>query len=286
MQYRPFDATAWRDWALLPGSATQEYIYPVLQGVVYVCRIRSENRGLGIVSPWVYSDPTAATGDTTEPAEPTGFTAAGAIGGIVLEWTNPGDTDFDRTEIFESTTNTPDPGPTATPLATVFGPTDTYFRSGLSGGAVRFYWIRAVDTSGNKSDWVGPMGATVAESLTITIPTHIYTTTGGDVTNEFVNGIVLSEAVYPERSGGVPTFSYLWESVSNAPASPVVYAQYPTSLNTNFTIDFVKSPYDFGNETVTAVFRLKVTDSSGTIAYSNEITVVMNWWYEEYIDEG
>lgn len=267
VQYRPFDATTWRDWGLLPGYQTEEYVYPVLTGVAYVVRIRSENRGLGIVSSWVYSDPTTSTGDTTAPDEPSSFTATGGIGGVFLEWTNPADSDLDHIDIYEATTNTPDPSGGSTPLDAVGveeSPNDEYFRSGLSGGAVRYYWIRAVDTSGNKSDWVGPQGATAAVELSGSAsPDYVFTEESATAAE---SGPVTASPI-----GGVPTFAYEWEYVSGD-AAPYIDVVSTSTATTTFSGE-VDGPN--GNQP-TAVWRCKITDSAASIAYTQDVTVEFN----------
>jgi hypothetical protein len=271
IEYRPFDATEWRDWGLLAGNRTSEYVYPVLQGVAYVVRMRSENRGLGLVSAWVYSEPTEATGDTTAPAAPTSFTATGGIGGVYLEWTNPADSDFDHTDIYWHTASTPAPDGSSIPNANHPGdatPPDEYFRSGMTGGDTAWFWIRAVDTSGNKSAWVGPQGATVAAELSaVSSPGYASASAPPNATAFSLT----SSAETCVITGGIPTFTYLWEIVSGS-----IMINSPTSATTDFTADFGSTAYPsgfVGESNQTAVVRCKVTDSSSSIVYTQDVTV-------------
>ena len=89
--------------------------------------------------------------DTTAPALPSSVTATGGLNQITVKWTNPSDSDFKHVEVFENTVNT---APTAgsTPLAKI--DSEEFVKTGLSGIQTRYYWVRSVDTSGNKSDWV------------------------------------------------------------------------------------------------------------------------------------
>lgn len=276
IQYRAVGTVTWRDWGLHEGSKTEEYIYPVLTGLVYVARLRSENRGLGIVSPWVYSDPTEATGDTTPPAVPTSLTATGGIGGIYLGWTNPTDADFDRIEIYEYTANTPAPGPTPTILATVNVSDpypETYFRSGLTGGDSRWYWIRSVDESGNKSAWVGPQGATAASELNATaVPESAYGTGSDTPTN-----IITTNSVTAVPVGGVPSFTYLWSFVSGDEA----YSQMVSGTNTASSRAWSFFVVGSGTYTVTEVWKCQVSDSAGTVVYTQEVPITI-----EVIESG
>jgi hypothetical protein len=266
IEYRPFDAVTWRDWGLLAGSRTSEYVYPVLQDVAYVVRMRSENRGLGLVSPWVYSEPTEATGDVTAPAVPTSFTATGGIGGVYLEWTNPADSDFDHTDIYEHTATTPAPSGGSTPLANHPGdatPPDEYFRSGLSGGAVRYYWIRSVDTSGNKSAWVGPQGATVAAELSASATAYVYgegTAESGEIRSTDTTTAVVT--------GGIPTFAYLWEFVSSDSGPNLLGGGTSATASWYYVSTGATGSY-------VETWRCRVTDSASSVVYTNEVTVVL-----------
>src|SRR5690606_35398198 len=77
-----------------------------------------------------------------------------------LQWQNPTDADLDHIEILEGVTN-------ASANATVIHKTagTSFARTGLPGQETRFYWVRAVDTSGNKS----PLSA-LASGTTATLP--------------------------------------------------------------------------------------------------------------------
>lgn len=89
--------------------------------------------------------------DTTAPALPSSVTATGGLNQITVKWTNPSDSDFKHVEVFENAVNT---APTAgsTPLAKI--DSEEFVKTGLGGIQTRYYWVRSVDTSGNKSDWV------------------------------------------------------------------------------------------------------------------------------------
>jgi hypothetical protein len=63
-------------------------------------------------------------------------------------------------EVYEFTASTPVPNAGTAASARIYG-TD-YVRQGLAAGAVRFYWVRAVDASGNKSAWAGGTSATAS----------------------------------------------------------------------------------------------------------------------------
>lgn len=92
----------------------------------------------------------SAAVDTVAPAVPTGFAATAGFDAIWLKWTANAEVDFDRYEFYEAAiTTAPVLGTTAS-----FSANGTQAaRTGYDGVVVRYFWIRAVDTSGNKSAW-------------------------------------------------------------------------------------------------------------------------------------
>lgn len=83
--------------------------------------------------------------DTTAPSAPTSLTAEGWFGNINLEWANPTDPDLSHIEIWESSTDDRD---TAVKIAEVTG---SSYQRHLGSFVVRYYWAKAVDTTGNVS---------------------------------------------------------------------------------------------------------------------------------------
>ena len=131
---------------------------PVIDGVEYTVRVRSVSvtgfRG-------AYASATATSGgDTTAPALPTSLTASGLMGGIDIEWVNPADADFSHVEIYESSDNT---FGNASYVGRSSG--SNFIRGNLDPNVTRYYWVRAVDFSGNpttvaEAQFAGPQNAT------------------------------------------------------------------------------------------------------------------------------
>jgi len=134
------------------------YIGPVQDGVTYNVRIRAINAA-GVPSTWVTGS-IAATGKDTPPGDPSSLAAAGVVEGARLTWTNPVDKDLAGIEVWEASAND---RATAVLIDTVLA--RTFDRLGLAGTAVRYYWVRAIDTTGNISGW-HPAGATAGVSAT------------------------------------------------------------------------------------------------------------------------
>lgn len=92
--------------------------------------------------------------DDMAPSPPTSLTTEGWFGEIILNWVNPTTNedgspckDLAYIEVWASST---DDRTTAVKIGEVNG---TNFRHHLGSFAGRYYWIRAVDTSGNVSQW-------------------------------------------------------------------------------------------------------------------------------------
>lgn len=145
IQYKPIAATDYLN-GFLAFSTQSAYIEPVQDDTTYDVRIRAINVA-GVPSDWV-AGTIAATGKDTPPGDPSSLMAAGVVGGIRLVWTNPVDRDLAGVEVWEADTNDRS---TAALVNTVAG--RAYDRLGLTEGVVRYYWIRAVDRTGNLSGW-------------------------------------------------------------------------------------------------------------------------------------
>lgn len=102
--------------------------------------------------------------DSTPPGVPTALSASGSFRNIQLYWTSPGDSDLDYFEIWRSTTNDRDAailvGSSISPL---------YADSITQTNVDFYYWVRAVDTSGNKGPFNAGLNAgVVARTIPIT----------------------------------------------------------------------------------------------------------------------
>ena len=136
----------------------------------YDFRVQAENL-LGVTSTGTTLSNQALNGDTTAPSAPTGGAATGGIQTITAEWTNPSDIDYKHVEVF---VNTSDSIP-ASPTAVVDG--EEYVVTGLSGAVTRYFWLKAVDFSGNKSAATASFNATSVVATTTDIGAGAVTTT-------------------------------------------------------------------------------------------------------------
>jgi uncharacterized coiled-coil protein SlyX len=148
--------------------ASTEYRFkPTQGGASYLVSVRAVN-GLGIRSEWVSSASVVAVNDTIAPSAPTSIDVTAGFKQIELSWVNPTDNDFDLVEIKANDTNDES---TATLIASI---RSNYYLHRLDANVTRYYWLRALDRTGNASNWVyGGSGTT--ERL---------------LTNDFADGVI------------------------------------------------------------------------------------------------
>jgi hypothetical protein len=86
--------------------------------------------------------------DTVAPAAPTSFAASSAIKTVFLTWTNPTDSDFSYVKIYRNTSGT---APTigSAEYSTIRG--SSFVDNSVAQGTTYYYWLTAVDRSGNES---------------------------------------------------------------------------------------------------------------------------------------
>lgn len=145
-------------------SGTTEFLFTGAPGATGQARYRAKG-SLGELSNWsAYVSFTGAR-DTVAPATPKGFTATSGFNLIWLKWTSNTEADLDHYDVYESTTTT---NPSAGTAATYSVLSNQLSRSGLADEVTRYYWIRAVDTSGNKSAWTARVTGTTLAPVAIT----------------------------------------------------------------------------------------------------------------------
>jgi hypothetical protein len=125
----------------------------------YDFRVQAENL-LGVTSTGTTLSNQALNGDTTAPGVPTSPTATGGVQTITCEWNNPTDIDYAFTEVHVVASDT-EPAVGASPTAKIAG--EEYVVTGLSGAVTKYFFLRAVDFSGNKSAYTSSVNAASVE---------------------------------------------------------------------------------------------------------------------------
>lgn len=136
-----------------------------LGGVTYEAQLQAVDHAGNVSN--TYPTPPAvishtAAADSAAPSAPTGLTATAGVRIIHLTWTNPADTDLHHVDIYQNTTNN---SGTATRVGQKLvepGTAGYVPVSGLTTNVTRYYWLKAVDTSGNASAFTSVASATTA----------------------------------------------------------------------------------------------------------------------------
>ncbi len=157
-------------------------------GLLYAVRIRAFD-GINNVSGWTSWQTVYGAGDTTAPSAPTGLAVTASLGSAFLSWTAPSAADTTAIEVFEATTNSSGAAVSIAVVNAIPGQTGGFTRSGLTSGAVRYYWIKARDSSGNLSAFSSGVSVTVPGVVTgdlDTTPPAVPSglTLGSSVTND------------------------------------------------------------------------------------------------------
>jgi hypothetical protein len=145
--------TASANTTVFTTSETSIVLSPVIDGVNYTVRVRSVSV-TGFRGAYASASATAG-GDTSAPSAPTSVSATGGFKYITVNWTNPANRDLNFVEIYENSSNT-------TSGATVVGTSSgsAFVRTNLGINVTKYYFLKAVDFSGNKSGFTSGVTAT------------------------------------------------------------------------------------------------------------------------------
>jgi hypothetical protein len=155
-------------------SSVTSFFWSVQPSTSYTVKIKALDHNNNASA---YSSTVAHTtiADTVPPSAPTSLSGIAAITSIFLSWTNPADTDIASIKIYENTVND---SSTATNIATVLATPSSqgrFTRSGLATGDTRYYWVKAVDRSGNQSAFSTGTNVTTAQVGTTDIAANSIT---------------------------------------------------------------------------------------------------------------
>ena len=126
-------------------------------GSNYDFRVQAENL-IGVSSTGTTLANQTLDGDTSAPAVPTSLATTGGIRAITATWTNPSDIDLKQIEVHVVASNTT-PADSATPEAVING--DEYvYPTGSASPVTKYFFLRAVDYSGNKSAYTSGVAGT------------------------------------------------------------------------------------------------------------------------------
>jgi len=126
-------------------TTTQYILKGITPSANYNIRIRAVN-DFGVKSNFITISG-LAEGDTDAPAIPDSIVATGSLREITISWVPPTDPDYSHVEIWENSVNN---FATSSKIAIAGG--DYFSRTGLGYDVLRYYWLKAVDYSGNISE--------------------------------------------------------------------------------------------------------------------------------------
>ena len=135
-------------------------------GSAYKFIVRVENL-VGVRSTGTTLNVASLAGDTTAPAVPTSTSATGGVRQITAEWTNPTDDDFKHVEVYIADSNSLP----VSPHGVVNGEEFIYtLASDETSATTKYFWLKSVDYTGNKSAATSSFNATsvVADTTDVT----------------------------------------------------------------------------------------------------------------------
>jgi hypothetical protein len=168
----------WISWRGGPGT-TSFRISPLPANTAYDVQVRAvRNPGGPFYSAWAQNLNVTTVGKTAAPPAPTSPSCAGGYRQITLDWVASAENDIAWYEVYESADNV---RAHASRIALING--THYVRPGLNLTDTRYYWVRAQDTSGNFSNYLGPVSAT-----TLGVD-------AADITGQIVAGQIAANAI-------------------------------------------------------------------------------------------
>jgi hypothetical protein len=156
----------------------------------YDFRVQVQNL-LGVTSTGVTLSDQQLNGDETAPSPVTNVEITSGLKNLTVQWTNPTDADFAYVQIYVASSITKP----ASPVAQINGTEFVYPAASSEGkGTIKYFWLEAVDFSGNVSTTVGPeyesiqlpkseeIDGAVSEGITFGIYNALSTTLGTSLT--------------------------------------------------------------------------------------------------------
>ena len=156
----------------------------------YDFRVQVQNL-LGVTSTGTTLSNQQLDGDTTAPSPVTNVEITSGLKNLTVQWTNPTDADLAYVQIYVASSITKP----ASPVAQINGTEFVYpAASGEGKGTIKYFWLEAVDFSGNVSTAVGPeyesiqipkseeIDGAVSEGITFGIYNALSTTLGTSLT--------------------------------------------------------------------------------------------------------
>ncbi len=141
------DIPAETEWNSIVAYEPKYTIPSIIPTAEYTVRVRAVN-SVGVRSTFISIDNVSNGGDITPPSVPSSLTAVGGFRQIKLTWVNPTQTDLKTIDVYRNTVNN---SASAIKIATTTS--SSFTDTGLGISETFYYWVRAVDFSGNVSEF-------------------------------------------------------------------------------------------------------------------------------------
>lgn len=141
------DITAETEWNSIIVYEPKYTISSIIPTTEYTIRVRAIN-SVGVKSAFVSIGNVSNGGDISPPSIPSSLTAVGGFRQIKLTWVNPTQTDLKTIDVYRNTVNN---SASAIKIATTTS--NAFTDTGLGISETFYYWVRAVDFSGNASEF-------------------------------------------------------------------------------------------------------------------------------------
>jgi len=175
VQWKDVDETVYQR-TQISADNTSVTIGPLETGTQYNVRVRGMTVS-GIRGSFVAASPYTHGGDSTAPSPVTGLSATGGPKIVTLDWTAP-TTDSDASTLYDLKgynvyRNTSNSQPST---AIAFSGSDKYVDGGLAASTTYYYWVTAVDFTGNESTAIASGSVTTDAPVSgVDSDTRIYT---------------------------------------------------------------------------------------------------------------
>lgn len=159
IEYKKNADSDWLIWTTtLRGDVNEDYITDVLAGTAYDVRVRFENVN-SVTGAYDTESNYTVGADTTAPGAPSSVVATSRLESIALDWADNTEDDFSHYEVWRHTSNSSGSATKIVPRCAVSAYTDT----SPAASTTYYYWIKAVDRTGNASSFSSSVNAVRTE---------------------------------------------------------------------------------------------------------------------------
>lgn len=240
LEYKKNADSDWLIWTTtLRPTVNEDYITDVLAGVSYDVRARFENVNSVLGAYDTETNYTVGT-DTTAPGTPANLAATGTLESITLDWDDNTEDDLSYYEVWRHTSNS---SGSATRIANTFS--SRFVDTLPSGTTTYYYWVKAVDRTGNASSFSSVASAAASAqsgsvnytlTLTATYTGVPYTPSGGGT--YAAGSVVAISTVDPSNGQPFLQWSGAWPDINYVENASLASTNVVMSANITLNADY------------------------------------------------